>query len=70
MKTIKGLLMIGIGISLILSLYVTAEHNPHFFWEKMPGFDALFGFAGCTLIIIGSKVLGHKWLQKNEDYYE
>ncbi len=33
-------------------------------------FDIFFGFTGCVLIIIVSKWLGHKWLMKDEEYYD
>jgi hypothetical protein len=69
MKILRNLLLISSGITILLGIFVAPEH-PHFFWEKIPGFDAVFGFIGCTLIILGSKALGHGWLQKKEDYYD
>lgn len=69
MGTLKNLLFIAIGITMLLGFFFTPEH-PHFFWEKIPVFDAVFGFIGCSLIILGSKALGHSWLQKDEDYYD
>ena len=53
---------------MLFGLFFRPEH-PHFWWEKIPAFDAIFGFLGCILIVIGSKALGHHWLQKDEDYY-
>ncbi len=67
-KMVKSALIISIGISVIIGLFFRPEH-PHFWWEKIPAFDAIFGFLGCVLIILGSKALGHHWLQKGEDYY-
>jgi len=46
----------------------TAKH-PHFTWESLPGFYALYGFIACVLIVAVSKSLGKLWLQKEEDYY-
>jgi len=43
--------------------------HPHA-WDIVPAFYAIFGFAGCILIIVVSKALGKKWLQKREDYYD
>lgn len=37
---------------------------------NMPGLYALFGFVGCSAIIIISKFLGHHWLQRPENYYD
>ena len=39
-------------------------------WSHIAGFFALFGFVGCLIIIIGSKFIGHYWLQRKEDYYD
>lgn len=38
--------------------------------RDLPGFDAVYGFAGCVAIIVVSKWLGKRWLQRTEDYYE
>ena len=58
--------------TLVLSLVAGFLVHPkiHFFWEALPFFSALYGFVGCIAIILGSKALGHRWLQKKEDYYE
>jgi len=62
-----GLLLSFIG-GFLVHLY--SHPKIHFFWETLPFFSALYGFVGCILIVIGSKALGHWWLQKKEDYYE
>ncbi|RLB31202.1 MAG: hypothetical protein DRG87_03035, partial [Deltaproteobacteria bacterium] len=62
------LLIISIGLSMVIGLFFRPEH-PHFWWEKIPVFDAIFGFFGCILIVLGSKALGHHGIQKDEDYY-
>lgn len=67
-KTLKYIFLICAGLSILLGLFFRPEH-PHFWWEKIPAFDAIFGFLGCILIVIGSKALGHHWLQKDENYY-
>ena len=67
-KTLKCIFLISAGLSILLGLFFRPEH-PHFWWEKIPAFDAIFGFLGCIFIVVGSKVLGHRWLQKDEDYY-
>jgi len=38
-------------------------------WYPVPGFFALLGFLGCVALVAGSKLLGHYWLQRGEDYY-
>jgi hypothetical protein len=67
-KKARYVFLIGIGLSILLGLFFLPEH-PHFWWEKIPGFDAIFGFFGCIVIVLGSKALGHRWIQKGEDYY-
>ena len=57
-----------LGILVVLDFFI--EKHPHFGWENIPGFYALFGFIACILIIVIAKTLGHKWLMKKEDYYD
>lgn len=38
-------------------------------WYPVPGFFALLGLLGCIAIVVVSKLLGHYWLQRGEDYY-
>lgn len=39
-------------------------------WSHIVGFFALFGFIACVVIVVISKLLGHYWLQRKEDYYD
>jgi hypothetical protein len=59
-------------LSVLTGFLVHSYLHPHiyFFWETLPVFSAIYGFIGCVVIILGSKALGHYWLQKKEDYYE
>ena len=68
-KTLKYIFFISCGVSILLGLFFRSEH-PHFWWEKIPAFDAIFGFLGCIVIVLGSKALGHHGIQKDEDYYD
>ena len=67
-RIVKYILIISIGLSMLIGLFFRPEH-PHFWWEKIPIFDAIFGFLGCIVIVLGSKALGHHGIQKDEDYY-
>ena len=67
-RTLKFVFLVSIGLSILSGFFFRAEH-PHFWWERIPAFDAIFGFLGCILIVVGSKALGHHWLQKDKDYY-
>ncbi len=68
-KTLKYILFISCGVSILIGLFFRPEHV-HFWWEKIPAFDAIFGFLGCIVIVLGSKALGHHGIQKDEDYYD
>ena len=59
-------------LSILGGFFVRFYLHPHLFfsWQSLPIFGALYGFIGCVIIILGSKALGHFWLQKKEDYYE
>ncbi len=45
------------------------KHHAHTAAEKFPFFWAVFGFAGCVLIILASKAFGKAGIMKREDYY-
>ena len=51
-------------------LLVSGRVHAEFPWSHIPGFFSLFGFLGCLAIIYGAKLLGHRWLQRDEDYYD
>lgn len=52
---------IFVGVHIELSL----EHIAEF-----PAFHALYGFISCILLVFVVKFVGHKWLMKEEDYYD
>jgi len=62
--TLCGVLVLSLGAEVLVHPQV------HFSWQSVPFFSALYGFVGCIMIILGSKALGHYWLQKEEDYYK
>ncbi len=69
MKRILMFFAIVFVISLLVDLFAGEGHDA-LPWSGIPGFFALFGFIGCVAIIIGSKLIGHYWLQRKEDYYD
>jgi short subunit fatty acids transporter len=62
--------------TVLLALLIVADALPfvvnkeavHTAAERVPGFWALFGFAGCALIVLIAKGAG-KYLLRREDYY-
>ena len=65
----KLLYAVGLSLMLVLGFIVRPAEINHV-WEKLPIFEAAFGFFGCLLIIIVSKLIGYLFLQKKEDYYD
>jgi len=63
------LLYITLAIIVIADFFVHREHA-NFFWDKIPGWSALFGFLSCVFFIVVAKFIGHLWLMKKEDYYD
>jgi hypothetical protein len=45
-------------------------HPAHFWFESIPAWGSLYGFASCVAIIVVSKFLGKVWLMRGEDYYD
>ncbi len=66
----KGLLLFAIGLVALLGFLLPHEGEAHYLWEKVPVFDLLFGFLGCIVLILFSKGLGHRFLERPEDYYD
>jgi len=69
MKKLRRFLIIVIIIVSVLGFFFPYP-QPHFWWQKIPIFDSIFGFIGCIVIILASKWIGHTWLMKQEDFYD
>ena len=69
MKVLINLLYISLILSVLIDFFLHHDHAA-FWWIGIPGFNAIYGFIGCILIVIVSKALGHHWLQREEDYYD
>lgn len=61
---------IFLTLVLVLTLLSQFVAYPHYWWEKVPGFFAIFGFLGCLVIIFGAKYLGKLLVSKDPDYYK
>ena len=66
-KTLWRILIFMLAVTVIADLLV--ERHAEFAWI-FPGFAALYGFVSCVFIIVFSKWIGHKWLMKDEDYWD
>jgi ABC-type transport system involved in cytochrome c biogenesis permease component len=64
-------IIVTFGLALVLALgFVFQPDQAESSLEKLPFFEAAFGFAGCLLLLLVAKVVGHIFLQKREDYYD
>lgn len=43
--------------------------HTHYGFQGIPGFDALYGFVSCVLLVLAAKQL-RKVLMRDEDYYD
>lgn len=60
---------IVLGLSILLELFVV-HHHGHYWWHSFIGFDIVFGFLGCILLIVVAKGPIKHLVQRDVDYYE
>jgi len=63
LKIYGGCLVIMVGAGLFVKWPI------EFWWQDLPVFYAVYGFAACVFLIFMAKGL-RLWLPKEEDYYE
>jgi uncharacterized membrane protein YkvA (DUF1232 family) len=68
-RYLKYLFYLALILTLVADFFVERK-AVYFPWDVIPGLYAVFGFAGCYLIIKFAKALGYHWLMKEEDYYD
>jgi hypothetical protein len=70
-KRIWIIFIVTFVLSVVVDLvFQGGDDHGAFSWSHILGFFALFGFIACVAIVIISKLIGHNWLQKREDYYD
>ena len=71
-KTKKILFAVILIIVAGLDLYHPAgsAHKVHFWWQKIPAFDAIFGFLGCFFLMLFAKKVIYPLFSREEDYYD
>lgn len=70
MKRVWTTTAVLVACSAILDIALRHYGHPEFWWHTVPAFDIVFGFLGCSLLVYFSKWLGHRFLMRDEDYYE
>ena len=63
-----GLAVVALSEIAVPGLF--GRDHAHFWFEDLPGWGSLYGFASCFAIIVVSKFLGKLWLTRPENYYE
>jgi hypothetical protein len=64
-KAVLGLVLVG---SVAMSFFGPSKESSYL-WD-LPAFFAVYGFAGCVVIIYLSKAIGKYWLQRPDEYYD
>jgi len=62
-------LAILVVISMVAGLLGHHEPGQGHWWDAIPGFYAVYGFAGSCAVIYLARLLGRWFLQRDEDYY-
>ncbi|MBM3310373.1 MAG: hypothetical protein FJY80_02580 [Candidatus Aminicenantes bacterium] len=55
---------------LILEFALPSGHGTGHWWDRVPAFHALLGFAGAALLAFGAKLLAKLVVGQDEDYYD
>lgn len=61
--TLVALCVASVGAELFF------HKHTHYGFQELPGFDALYGFISCVLLVLAAKQL-RKVLMRGEDYYD
>jgi len=69
MKKLQITLFVLLAVMVVADAFIPKEHTV-LAWEAVPGFYALFGVVASILLLVVSKVLGHFFIQKRENYYD
>ena len=72
LKTVVRVCLVALALLVLLDAVpaIVDKEHAHTWAEHVPGFWALFGFAGCVLLFVLSKAFGHFGVTTREDYYD
>ena len=65
---LRALFFAALGTAVIYDVFA-ARHEAHFAGDRVRGFWAMFGLAGCWALARFMKGIGHLWLMKPVDYW-
>ncbi|KIC09247.1 membrane protein [Leisingera sp. ANG-M1] len=70
-KKLRWRLLVAALALLLAADFMVPRHHSEHFWDAIPGWGAVFGFASCVAIIFVSKFIGHSGgIMRDEDYYD
>jgi len=70
LKRVVRLCYVGLALLVVWDVLLVDKEHAHTWFEKLPGFWAVFGFVACVVIILFSKWFGHLGIMTREDYYD
>lgn len=73
MKKKKLWIFFGIVLVVVVALdFYSPQVTSHlyFWWQKIPGFDAIYGLVGCLVLMLFAKKVLYPLFSRREDYYD
>jgi hypothetical protein len=68
MRLLRDRVVIVLALALVVLIAAEATVYPHyqpaFPWHLVPGYAAVIGLVGCIVVVIGSKWMGKRFLQR------
>ncbi|MEM9281203.1 MAG: hypothetical protein AAGA96_05205 [Verrucomicrobiota bacterium] len=61
----------GLLVLIDVVFWITGfDKHPYLKWEQWPGFQAIYGFVACVLLVLVAKYVLRPLVMRAEDYYE
>lgn len=72
LKTVVRVCLVLLALLVILDAIpaIVDKHHAHTAPEHWPAFWAAFGLLGCGALVLISKLFGHYFVSRSEDYYD
>lgn len=67
--SLRLIIYIALAVVLIADIAVPSKHI-YFFWDRIPGFNAFYGFSSAVVLIIVAEALAYAGLRQGEDFYD
>jgi hypothetical protein len=65
----KYFLYAGVVIFVAIDFFIE-RHHPHFAWDNMPGFNAIYGLVGSSIVIVFAKLVVGWFIYRKEEHYD